>query len=161
MTGQALPDDRYQLINGAADNLVINQKSGLATYTGSVTIQQGSLKITADKIVIHTLADGSTDKIIATGTPARFEQQPQADQSVIKANASSITYTPKDERLLLIENASISQNGDTMKGPQIDYDLAGEVMKAMGGANSGSRVEFVIAPRNNDKDKNAEKDKKN
>ena len=138
----ALPDDRNQPIKGAADNLVIDQKNGLATYTGNVTIQQGSLRIDADKIVVHTRADGTADQIIANGAPAKFEQQPSPEQGFIKAQASKITYTPDQERLLLVENASIAQGGDTMSGPQIDYNLANEIMKAAGG-----RVEFVITPK--------------
>ncbi len=147
LSALALPDDRDQPIKGAADNLVIDQKNGLATYTGNVTIQQGSLLIHADKIVIHTTAEGAADKIIADGNPARFEQQPNRDQSIIKAQASKITYTPNDERLLLVENASVAQDGDTMSGPQIDYNLANEVMKAAGSNNGAGRVEFVITPK--------------
>lgn len=146
----ALPSDKLEEIRGSADNLTVDQKNGVATYTGSVQIQQGTLKIVADSIVIHTNADSSVEKMIATGNPARFEQQPEKDQGVVTAAAQQITYTPNNERLLLIENASVEQNGAVMSGPHIDYDLLKEVMKAAGkngATGNGERIEIVIPPK--------------
>lgn len=147
---QALPSDKNETIRGSADNLTVDQKNGLATYTGSVKIEQGSLAISADSIVIHTNADSSVEKMIATGNPARFQQQPEKDQGVVTAAAKQITYTPNNERLVLIEDASVEQNGAVMSGPHIDYDLLKEVMKAAGknGApGNGQRIEIVIPPK--------------
>jgi len=147
---QALPSDKNETIRGSADNLTVDQKNGVATYTGAVKIEQGSLRISADSIVIHTSADSSVEKMIATGNPARFEQQPEKDQGVVTAAAKQITYTPNNERLVLIENASVEQNGAVMSGPHIDYDLLKEVMKAAGKngtAGNGQRIEIVIPPK--------------
>ena len=149
-TLMALPSDKNETIRGSADNLVVDQKNGVATYTGTVKIEQGSLKIVADSIVIHTNADSSVEKMIATGSPARFEQQPEKDQGVVTAAAKQITYTPRNERLLLIEDASVEQNGAVMSGPHIDYDLLKEVMKAAGNngtSGKGERIEIVIPPK--------------
>lgn len=146
----ALPSDKNETIRGSADNLTVDQKNGVATYTGSVKIQQGSLMITADSIVIHTNPDSSVEKMIATGNPARFQQQPDQDQGVVTAAAKQITYTPDDQRLLLVEDASVEQNGAVMSGPHIDYDLVKEVMKAAGkngASGNGQRIEIVIPPR--------------
>jgi len=147
----ALPGDKNETIRGSADNLTVDQKNGVATYTGSVKIQQGSLVISADSIVIHTNPDSSVEKMIATGSPARFQQQPEKDQGVVTAAAKQITYTPNNEHLVLIEDASVEQNGAVMSGPHIDYDLVKEVMKAAGnnGASGGNgqRIEIVIPPK--------------
>lgn len=154
-TSLALPDDKYETIRGSADNLTVDQKNGVATYTGAVKIQQGSLIITADSIVIHTNPDSSVEKMIATGSPARFQQQPEKDQGVVTAAAKQITYTPSNEHLVLIEDASVEQNGAVMSGPHIDYDLVKEVMKAAGNngaAGDGQRIEIVIPPKANKTD---------
>lgn len=146
----ALPSDKNETIRGSADNLTVDQKNGVATYTGSVTISQGSLKISADSIVIHTNPDSSVEKMIATGNPARFQQQPEPNQGIVTAAAKQITYTPNDEHLVLIEDASVEQNGAVMSGPHIDYDLVKEVMKAAGIKNAsgeGQRIEIVIPPK--------------
>lgn len=146
----ALPTDKTETIRGSADNLTVDQKNGVATYTGSVKIAQGSLMISADSIVIHTNADSSVEKMIATGSPARFQQQPEKDQGVVTAAAKQITYTPNNEHLLLVEDASVEQNGAVMSGPHIDYDLVKEVMKAAGNntaSGGGQRIEIVIPPK--------------
>lgn len=146
----ALPSDKNETIRGSADNLTVDQKNGVATYTGSVKIQQGSLVITANSIVIHTNPDSSVEKMIATGSPARFQQQPEKDQGVVTAAAKQITYTPNNEHLLLVEDASVEQNGAVMSGPHIDYDLVKEVMKAAGNngaSGNGQRIEIVIPPK--------------
>lgn len=151
---QALPNDKNETIRGSADNLTVDQKNGVATYTGSVTISQGSLKISADSIVIHTNPDSSVEKMIATGSPARFQQQPDPEQGIVTAAAKQITYTPNNEHLILIEDASVEQNGAVMSGPHIDYDLVKEVMKAAGTKNTpsgeGQRIEIVIPPKGGD-----------
>lgn len=147
----ALPTDKNETIRGSAEKLTVDQKNGIATYTGSVIIQQGTLVITADSIVIHTNADNDVEKMVAQGNPARFQQQPEKDQGLVTAAAKQITYTPDNQRLLLIEDASVEQNGAVMKGPRIDYDLVKEVMKAAGGNSStdgnAERIEIVIPPK--------------
>lgn len=145
----ALPNDRNEPIRGEANSLVVDQKTGVSTYSGAVRIQQGSLVILADKITVHTKTDSSVEKIVAIGAPARFQQQPETDQSVITAMADSITYVPDDERLLLIDNASIEQDGQVMKAPKIDYDLVKEIMKAK--QSNGSRVDIFIPPKSEQK----------
>lgn len=147
----ALPNDKNETIRGSADKLTVDQKNGVATYTGSVIIQQGTLVISADSIVIHTNPDNDVEKMVAQGSPARFQQQPEKDQGLVTAAAKQITYTPANQRLLLIEDASVEQNGAVMKGPRIDYDLVKEVMKAAGGNSSvdgnAERIEIVIPPK--------------
>lgn len=145
----ALPSDKHETIRGSADNLTVDQKNGVATYTGSVEIRQGSLVIHADSIIIHTNTEGGVEKMIATGSPAKFKQQPEENQGVVTAAAKKITYTPNNEHLLLVEDASVEQNGAVMSGPYIDYDLVKEVMKAeAGNQGKGQRIEIVIPPKN-------------
>lgn len=147
----ALPSDKNETIRGSADKLTVDQKNGVATYTGSVIIQQGTLVISADSIVIHTNPNNDVEKMVAQGNPARFQQQPEKDQGLVTAAAKEITYTPNNQRLLLVENASVEQNGAVMSGPRIDYDLVKEVMKAAGESsvdgNRQQRIEIVIPPK--------------
>lgn len=69
------------------------------------------------------------------------------------ASAKQITYTPNNEHLILVDDASVEQNGAVMSGPHIDYDLVKEVMKAAGTKNTsgqGQRIEIVIPPKGGD-----------
>jgi lipopolysaccharide export system protein LptA len=147
-----LPQDKNEAIRGSANNLVVDQKNGIATYTGAVEIQQGSLLIAAETIVIHTNPDSSVKKMVATGSPATFKQQPELAQGPITASAHSITYTPGEEHLLLVENASLEQDGSIMSGPTIDYDLIKEIMKASSeNGNDKKRIQIVIPPKSDEK----------
>lgn len=140
----ALPNDKYETIRGRADNLTIDNKSGIATYSGKVNIQQGSLNIVAENLMIHRNAQGDVEKMVAKGSPARFQQQPEIEKGIITASATSITYIPASEKLLLIENASVEQDGSVMSGANIDYDLLKEILKATGAQQGNTGVEIVI-----------------
>lgn len=143
----ALPADKYETIRGRAASLTIDNKTGVATYSGNVNIQQGSLNIVADNLMVHRNAQGDVEKMVATGSPARFQQQPEPDKGIITASAKSITYTPAKEHLLLVENASLEQDGSVMSGSTIDYDLIKELLRASGNTQQGSSgVEIVIPP---------------
>jgi len=142
---QALPQDKYETIHGRAAKLTIDNKTGIATYTGNVNIQQGSLNIVAESLMVHRNAKGDVEKMVATGSPARFQQQPEVDKGIITASAKSITYIPAKEYLLLVEDASVEQDGSVMSGANIDYDLVKELLKASGSSQQGSSgVEIVI-----------------
>ena len=143
----ALPGDKFETIRGRAANLTIDNKTGVATYSGNVSIQQGSLNIIADKLMVHRNAQGDVEKMVATGSPARFQQQPDPEKGIITASAKSITYIPANENLLLVENASVEQDGSVMSGSKINYDLAKEILKASGDIQQqNSGVEIVIPP---------------
>lgn len=143
----ALPDDRNQPISGQADTMHMDQKTGIATYSGNVNLMQGSLNIRADVIHVHMDSKNTITKITASGKPARFSQQPSLEQKVVNATASEITYSPTEERLLLIENAEIEQDGQKLNAPRIDYDLIKEVMKA--DQVGEKRVDIFIPARTN------------
>lgn len=116
---QALPGDKFETIRGRAANLTIDNKTGIATYSGSVNIQQGSLNIVADRLMVHRNAQGDVEKMVATGSPARFQQQPDPEKGIITASAKSITYIPANENLLLVEDASVEQDGSIMSGSKL------------------------------------------
>lgn len=88
------------------------------------------------------------EKIQAEGSPARYQQQPSLDKGVISANANSISYTPRTEQLLLLDNASLEQDGASMSANTIVYDILKQVMQAAGDSNSEQeRIEIVIPPQ--------------
>lgn len=142
MTTQALPGDREQPIKIQSNTAERNEKSGETTYRGQVEMTQGSLRIEADSITILS-SHKKVTHIIATGKPARYEQQPEANKAPVKATGNTIKYFVDTEKLHLIEHASINQDGAVMKGERIDYDIRSAVLKA-GETNKPTRVEMVI-----------------
>ncbi|MDO8861362.1 lipopolysaccharide transport periplasmic protein LptA [Haliea sp. E1-2-M8] len=140
----ALPDDRQQPIRISADQALRDERQGYTEYTGNVRMQQGSLQIEAEKItVFHQQV--AADRILAEGNPARMQQQPDVDKSIIHAAAQRIEYFKAEERVHLQRQARIEQEGSIVTGDSIDYYMAEQRVRADAGRREdGGRVEVVI-----------------
>lgn len=146
----ALPSDKEQPIHISANSAQLDRKQRTATYIGEVKLKQGTLEISADKITIHTNSNDKVEKMEAHGKPARYQQKPAENQATITAQANSIRYTLTNEQLLLLENAFLEQeNGASISGNRIDYDIRKEIMKAAGNndAQQPQRIEIIIPPQ--------------
>lgn len=143
---QALPDDRQQSITIESDSAERNNKSGLTEYLGNVIIRQGSVLIDADRVTIH-YKDNKVSRIISRGTPASYQQQPQAQGAMVIARGEVIEYMLASDQIKLKNNASLSRNGTLIKGERITYDLKNETWKAKGGDRANQkRIQLVIPP---------------
>lgn len=144
----ALPDDRQQPIYIESDRAERDGLKGIMIYEGDVRLRQGSLNIRAERLVVHTDANQQVERVLAEGTPAHFEQQPEADEQPIAAQAHRIRYSVAQEQLELQTNARIEQGNATMSGNRIDYDMASEVLKAEGDTSTDQpRIEMVLPPQ--------------
>lgn len=142
-TALALPSDRQATITVEADRAQINEKTGITDYQGSVIIKQGSLLIEADQVTIYS-TDGQANKVICIGQPAHYQQQPNPEDGLVNAHGNTIEYYLDTETITLIKNASLEQQGSTLKGDHINYDLKAELVEARGSDNSQQRVHMVI-----------------
>ncbi len=142
-TALALPSDRQATITVEADRAQINEKTGITDYQGSVIIKQGSLLIEADQVTIYA-TNGQANKIICIGKPAHYQQQPNPEDGLVNAHGNTIEYFLDTETITLIKNASLEQQGSTLKGDHINYDLKAELVEARGSDNSQQRVHMVI-----------------
>lgn len=146
-TGQlhALPDDRNQPINLSSDRASYENNQGI--YSGHVKMSQGSLKIEADKLVIVE-TDRKVEKVIAHGTPARFEQRPRQGEGVVVASANIIEYRLQREEILLQHNAVISHQGSKISGDRVVYNGKTQTVMADGGsATENGRVQMTLQPQ--------------
>ncbi|NJD85120.1 lipopolysaccharide transport periplasmic protein LptA, partial [Candidatus Erwinia dacicola] len=71
----ALTGDSEKPVNVDSENQALDMQGNVATFTGKVIVTQGSIKITADKVVV-TRPGGDSNKTIvdAYGNPATFYQ---------------------------------------------------------------------------------------
>ncbi len=150
----ALPNDSQQRSEIVADHNVFDFKSRTTTFFGNVVFTQGSLKIEADKLVYYGKFESenpeNTDRIIATGAPAHFQQIPKIGMPPVKAVANTLEYAVKDETLFLIDNAALDQDGSSLSGNRIEYDVKQAVVKASGRnttTGTDGRVRMVIPPK--------------
>lgn len=144
----ALATDKQQPIHIESDSATRNEKSGLTTYVGRVQMDQGSLRINASKVVIHSIKN-EVSKIVATGLPAKYKQRPATAKPEVIATANTIEYFLTDEKLILIKNANLVQSdGTTLSGDRINYDMKDAVVKAVGATNrENQRIHMVIPPK--------------
>jgi lipopolysaccharide export system protein LptA len=143
---QALPDDRDQPIHISADKALRDEKQGFTIYSGNVQMEQGSMRLEADKLTIYHLTD-DVERIVAEGRPAKMQQQPELDKAVVHAHADVIEFFRSEDRVHLQTNARIEQDGAVVSGDSIDYFIAEELVKADSDqAVDGNRVNVVIPP---------------
>ncbi len=151
-----LPDDADQPIHFRADNvegdLLVGGLSSSAAAdasavkrvvaTGSVQVDQGSMRLDADRVVIESVGD-QIALVDARGDPARYRQQPEPGAGFIEARAANIVYRPADARIELIGRALLTLDSDEFRGDVITYDMRqGKVVAS--GENEG--VEMILQP---------------
>jgi lipopolysaccharide export system protein LptA len=139
----ALPEDSEQPIHILADNAEIDNKSKRVIYRGSVQVDQGTLRVTADEMTVE-YQDQKVVRIVAVGEPARYKQQLEAEDEMVNADASTITYYTQDERVDLQGDASLEQEGNTITGDFIRYDIVDGKIDAT--AEGNNRIEMELQP---------------
>ncbi|WPC04330.1 lipopolysaccharide transport periplasmic protein LptA [Pseudomonas sp. MBLB4123] len=157
----ALPSDREQPIRVQADSAELDDKQGVAVYRGDVIITQGTLKITGDTVTITQNAQGEIEIFTSVGKPAYYEQKPAADKQIVQAYGLTIQYFAASERIVLIDQAKVIQEGNTFEGEKIVYDTRRQIVNA--GRATGAqvstprpRIDMVIQPKNKPADQQAQ-----
>ena len=141
----ALQSDKHSPVLIEADQVDISDKSGVSTYTGNVTLTQGSIKIAAESIVVFT-NENKLQRLIATGTPATFRQKPDELSNEVQASAYQVEYTTRSGMLVLQQNAELKQGSNLFRGHKIEYDTINDVMSARSTENNKQRIQAIIQP---------------
>lgn len=143
----ALPDDRKQPIQISADTAELNEQTGTAVYAGNVIMTQGSMQMKANKVELVRKND-DIDSIIATGTPASFQQKPAANKPITTAYGMKMVYKIKDQTITITDKAKVVQEKDSFSGERIVYQMDKAIVNAYGGnGSSGERVQMIIQPK--------------
>lgn len=152
----ALSTDRDQPIELEADGADIDDGKGISTYTGNVILTQGSMRITAEKLTLYNNKNKDLEKAVAVGGNklATFKQRPQGKKQDFKSRASTIVYYIVKEKVHLLKNAHVVQEGGSFSGNKIIYDTKKETIIASskkdkkGKISSGGRVKVTIPSKN-------------
>ena len=143
----ALPSDANQPIKLLADKATYSERTGVTSYSGTVIITQGSLKMTADNIIVNLSQGRSINSAVATGRPATMQQIVTQEKGLAKGQANTIDYNAVTGIVTLTGNARLVQNGASFAGNVIRYSLKAGDVEATAGGNQ--RVELVFPPNNN------------
>lgn len=128
-----------------ADHVEINEKRKLSIYRGDVSFKRGARELSADKIEVYGSSREPT-KVIAKGSPARFVQPKDIKHKAAKAEANTMEYRIKDEKMVLNGNAQFLQEKNLFSGNQIIYNMKDDQVIAQGASKSDDRVKIVIFP---------------
>jgi len=142
----ALPGDASSPIDITADAVEIDDGQHTSTYTGKVEVQQGSMRLWADRVTVQHLPSRQPSRIVATGAPVRYQQQTERNQQV-KAEARRMEYDATREEILLIDRARLTQGRDSFSSDRILYDRKKAVVKAGASAQGHRRVHISITPK--------------
>lgn len=119
----ALTPDAEQPVKIQADAANFDHIKGIALYTGNVTVDQGSRHLSADRLTIQRGTDNKIKLMTAIGNPATFHSQADPNKPMGSGKANVIKYYPQQDLVDLMDNAELTQNGDTVTGPQISYNF--------------------------------------
>jgi len=121
----------------------VGSKNSRWTFTGRVMItseKRGSLW--ADQAVL-AYRDGVLDQILATGTPARFEQRGTDSEPADHGQADEITYDAKQATVRLRGHPQITTgNGLQMRAPMFLYHVRDG--RLQGYSDNGTRAVHIV-----------------
>ena len=147
VTVAALTSDRDKPAYIEADRAEFNDKTGIGRYEGSVVLNQGTLHVEANTLVVHRNG-GALARVIAEGEPAEFRQLPDDSELPMHGRALRVEYDVTRSVVILEGEARVWQGQDRFTGNRIVYDTAAGTVQAQGGeAGDDGRVRAIIHPK--------------
>ena len=143
----ALEGDASEPVTIESNSGFFDDKKGVSIYTGEVIIIQGSLRLDADKVVVH-MQNREIQKLVATGKPVKFKQTPEEGKDDVRGNALTAEYYPETKVLVLIKEAVVWQGKNSTASERIEYDRLSEVVKAGDTGSANKRVHVILQPKN-------------
>ncbi|MGM0593130.1 MAG: lipopolysaccharide transport periplasmic protein LptA [Pseudomonadota bacterium] len=130
-----------------ADQLEMDQQSGVSLYLGNVLLQQQGLELKADRLELHS-QDGRLQAAYADGSPVEMQQQESDNGQLIRARALHMEYHFADGTIEFQGDAQLWRGGDQFSGEHLIYDSQARTVKAFGDAqrNEEGRVRVILQP---------------
>ena len=116
-----------------ADEVDIDFQTGTRIYRGNVYGQQGTIRVNADEVQLY-YEDDELSKVIAFGQPVVFRQRPDGKEHDVIGKGLKVEIDQKQNIVTLTDNASLTQNKDSITGKVIVYNMATDKIMIRGGA---------------------------
>lgn len=135
--------DRGQPATIEADRAEIDRASGQSLYFGNVVFEQGTLRLTGDRVAVVT-REGVIQRAEAQGNPARIRQENDIGQ-MVRAHGRTIDYDASEGLVVLTGDAELQREGERFAAGRIRYwPESGRVEGSRG--DDGERVQIRIEP---------------
>lgn len=123
----SLRADSAQPIHIRAASAEFDEPNGQAVYGGGVEVRQGTLRVTGERLQVD-YQDAKVRRIVATGGPARYQQELEKERGLVKAAASTIVYHAGQDRIDFQGAARLTQAGNAVTGELIRYNIVSEAV---------------------------------
>lgn len=134
-TGFGNAQDVNAPVEVTADSLQVDQKTGLAVFTGNVLIGQGAMRLSADRVTV-TYAGDNAQKISALKAEGNVTLASGEDA----AEAKTADYDVESGNVVLRGDVLLTQGTNVLAGETVTVNLA------TGRANASGRVRSVLQP---------------
>jgi lipopolysaccharide export system protein LptA len=115
----ARDDDRDQPATIEADRAEIDRSAGLAQYRGDAVFNQGSLRVTGERITVEA-EQGQIENAKSQGSPATIQQRNDAGR-LVRGRAQRIRYDARSPLVTLLGDAELVRGGDNFSAGRIEY----------------------------------------
>ena len=143
----ALDDDQDQPLFIEADAAELDDQQSISLYIGNVEVEQGSMRIFADEVLVHHRPNRQPQKIIAVGNPVRYRQALDDDPDEVNGHARRMEYEADRDEITLIDEAELTQGEDRFASDRIVYNRITERVTAGTSAQGRERVKIRIEPQ--------------
>ena len=145
--------DRDKPMQIEANRMSSDDAARISIFEGNVILTQGTIRVLADRIVVHQDADGF-EHATATGNPVRFRQKsdPQDGQPAewINGEADRIEINDRNQKVELFDHAWVTRGEDRVEGNYIFVDERSQYFSVKSGRDGepgGGRVRAVLQPK--------------
>ncbi|PCJ30001.1 MAG: lipopolysaccharide transport periplasmic protein LptA [Gammaproteobacteria bacterium] len=149
----ALPSDREQPIEIEADHAQLDEQQGITQYKGRAILTQGTLRIEGDIITFYYDENKQLKKAVAQGKLATYQQIQKPGEKPVHAQALTMEYHAKAQKIYLLGKGHVWQNGDEFSGSRIVYDINRNIVNANSApattnnpAAKPERIHIIIQP---------------
>jgi lipopolysaccharide export system protein LptA len=142
--------DREKDVNVVADKLTADDQNSISTFEGTVVITQGTMRVTAAKVVVTEDIEGFK-RYVASGAPVTFRQKRDKVDEFVEGNAERAEFDDRTEIVKLFNRARMKSNQGEVNGDFISYDRSKEYFQVLGAAPGAAaapnaRVKATLIP---------------
>ena len=144
--------DRDKPTQVEANKMSADDTRRLNVFEGNVVVTKGTIRLTADRLVVRQDADGF-QLATATGRPARLRQRqdpkPGEKEGIwLEGEALRIELDDRNQKIELFDNARVNRGGDQVAGNYIFVDQRSDFYQVSSGkGKEKSRVKAILQPK--------------